>query len=101
MTHQSDGPVPNTRRLGVRITGRVQGVGFRRWTQKQADRLGLDGTVRNVSDGSVEVHARGPTDRVEEFASRLNDGPWLARVEELREVPVELADDARGFRILF
>lgn len=91
----------DSRRLGVRISGRVQGVGFRRWTEKQAGRLGVSGTVRNLPDGTVEVHARGPAARIREFRERLGDGPWMARVDGVREIPVELDADADGFRILF
>lgn len=90
-----------TARLGVRISGRVQGVGFRRWTEKQAGRLGLRGTVQNLPDGTVEVHAQGPAEGVREFRERLADGPWMARVDAVREVPVKLDADADDFRILF
>lgn len=87
--------------LGVRISGRVQGVGFRRWTEKQAERLGIRGTVRNLPDGTVEVHARAPAPELEEFRRRLDDGPWMARVDRVEEIPVDLPPEPSGFRILF
>ena len=55
---------------GFRVTGRVQGVGFRWWTRSLATRLGLSGSVRNLSDGSVAVHARGTDDQLAELKAR-------------------------------
>ena len=66
-----------------RVQGRVQGVGFRWWTRETARSLGLAGTVRNLPDGSVEVHARGPADGVAELGKRLRDGPAFARVDRV------------------
>lgn len=74
------------RRVGLELTGRVQGVGFRWWTARTAEALGLCGTVRNRSDGAVEIHLAGPGERVEEMRSRLEDGPGPARVDEVREI---------------
>jgi acylphosphatase len=64
-----------------RIRGRVQGVGFRWWTRSQARRLHLVGTVRNCADGSVEVQASGPPERIAEFHRLLTQGPPGAQVE--------------------
>jgi len=73
-------------RRGFRITGRVQGVGFRWWTRKTAQELGLRGTVRNRRDGSVEIHARGPDEAMERFRRKLRRGPTSARVREVEEI---------------
>ncbi|MFW6199134.1 MAG: acylphosphatase [Gemmatimonadota bacterium] len=87
------------RKRGFRVTGRVQGVGFRWWTQKSATSLGLRGTVRNCADGSVEVHAAGSTDSVESLEQLLHDGPSSARVEGVEEIdPRGSLPD--GFRIV-
>lgn len=64
-----------------RVRGRVQGVGFRWWTRSQARRLRLVGTVRNCSDGSVEVQASGPPERIAELRRLLTQGPPGAQVE--------------------
>lgn len=86
-------------RRGFRVTGRVQGVGFRWWTQKTASSLGLRGTVRNCADGSVEVHASGDPDAVASLAGRLEEGPSSARVEGVEEI--DAPDDLPGaFRII-
>lgn len=85
-----------TRRFTVR--GEVQGVGFRWAAQREAERLGLVGSVRNLPDGSVEAEAQGDQAAVDRFAEWLGHGPRWARV---REVAVEdLASlDASSFEI--
>jgi acylphosphatase len=55
-----------TRAVHVRISGRVQGVGYRDWTERKATALGLSGWVRNRSDGDVEAVFGGPTEAVDE-----------------------------------
>ncbi len=65
----------------VRVTGRVQGVWFRGWTQGEAERLGLRGWVRNASDGSVEAVIAGPEAAVDAMLAALHRGPELARVD--------------------
>lgn len=88
-----------TRELaGFRIHGRVQGVGFRWWTRRTADRLGIAGSVRNLSDGTVEVRAAGPADAMRDFESRLHRGPPSASVERLSRFEVNDVT-GREFRI--
>lgn len=72
---------------GFRVTGRVQGVGFRWWTRSLAQGLGLTGAVRNLPDGSVAVHARGPDARVDELRARLAEGPPGAHVAAVEPIP--------------
>ena len=72
---------------GFRVTGRVQGVGFRWWTRSLATRLGLSGTVANLSDGSVAVHARGAEERLAELRAYLTQGPPGARVASVDSLP--------------
>lgn len=86
-------------RKGFELTGRVQGVGFRWWTRKTAQELGLSGTVRNRRDGAVEIHAEGPEDAMRTFARRIRSGPSSASVSDVEEIASEggLPD---GFRIL-
>lgn len=68
---------------GFIVHGRVQGVGFRWWTSRTASAMGLHGTVRNRSDGTVEVRARGPAEELTRLAALLERGPRGARVERL------------------
>lgn len=76
---------------GFHVTGRVQGVGFRWWTRSQATRLGVSGTVRNLPDGRVAVHARGSDEQLRALEERLAAGPPLAAVQSVERVP--FADD--------
>ena len=77
MTH---GP-GHERRVKVTVTGRVQGVWYRAWTREEARDLGLDGWVRNCSDGSVEAVLAGSRDDVDTMLGLLKQGPPLAVVE--------------------
>lgn len=74
--------------LVARITGKVQGVGFRMSTVRQAHSLGVTGWVRNLEDGSVEALLQGPHDVIDKMLSWLHVGPRSARVEsvETRDV---------------
>lgn len=73
--------------LHVRITGRVQGVGFRWFVREKARRFGLSGWVRNLPDGSVEVIASGDAGQLELLRSELQRGPSGASVRALEDVP--------------
>ena len=68
---------------GFSVRGRVQGVGFRWWTQRTGSELGLVGAVWNRPDGAVEVHVIGPANAVEAFATELGQGPQGAHVDGL------------------
>lgn len=73
-------------RTGIVLEGRVQGVGFRWWARREANSLGLRGTVRNLSDGSVEVHVAGPTGPLAAFLAALEQGPPGAVITRARSV---------------
>ena len=62
------------------ITGRVQGVGFRFFTEAAAAREGLHGWVQNLPDGRVEISAEGEADAIERFERHVRHGPPGARV---------------------
>lgn len=85
---------------GFRVTGRVQGVGFRWWTRALAGRLGVAGTVRNAADGSVEVQARGSEHALAELERHLAEGPPHARVDAVERIPVSLPPHAEGFDVV-
>ena len=70
-------------RLWARVTGKVQGVGFRFFAQSVADNLQLSGWVRNDSDGSVELEAQGLPQQLEQFLLNLQQGPCMSRVEKV------------------
>ena len=64
----------------MRITGVVQGVGYRAWTEQAARQRGLSGWVRNRRDGSVEALISGPDDKVSEMLGYFWQGPTASRV---------------------
>ncbi len=70
--------------LHVRVSGVVQGVGFRWFVREKARRLGLSGWVRNLSDGSVEVVASGEQGQIDLLLGELRKGPEGADVEEIQ-----------------
>ena len=72
------------------VRGRVQGVGFRYFTQRAAAALGLCGYVRNLDDGSVEVYAIGTEGQLSELAGTLRQGPRWADVRAVEESGAEI-----------
>ncbi len=80
----------------ARITGRVQGVGFRDFVERAAARLGVSGWVRNRRDGSVEAVIAGDTSKVDELLTLCWQGPPSAKVDgvSVEDTP---APDAQGF----
>jgi len=71
----------------VRIRGRVQGVWFRGWTEREAERRGLSGWVRNMVDGSVEAVFHGPAEEVEAMVADCWRGPKAASVTNVTVEP--------------
>jgi acylphosphatase len=84
------------RSVRLRITGRVQGVGYRAWAMRQASALGLRGWVRNRLDGSVEALAIGDADGVVRMIAACQQGPFGARVSEVAVSEAE-DDGSDGF----
>ena len=84
--------------IHLTVHGRVQGVGYRWWTEQAAARLGLDGWVRNRADGTVEILAIGGPAALEQFVQACRQGPSAARVAHIRRD--EAADDgSAGFEM--
>ncbi len=79
------GPPDASLRLEVRLSGGVQGVGFRQFAQRAAREVGVAGHARNMKDGTVGVVAEGERARLEAFLDRLREGPPAARVEGVEE----------------
>ncbi len=82
----------------VLVTGRVQGVAFRWSTQREAERLAVDGWVRNRTDGRVEAWVEGEAGAVEELLRWMGDGPPSARVTGLEEREV-VPESVTGFDV--
>ena len=83
----------------ARVSGRVQGVGFRWATREKARELGLVGWVRNLPDGQVELHVEGAADALAAFEVWLAVGPAGAVIEALELEDAELGQFER-FEIL-
>ena len=81
------------------VRGRVQGVGFRWFVEREAHILGIAGWVRNNADGSVEVFAQGTRDQLSGLKSRLRDGPRAARVDAVEESEAPPTSGLSSFRI--
>lgn len=76
-----------TKTLHVRITGLVQGVGYRAWTEQAARSRSLGGWVRNRRDGSVEAVISGADDKVDDMLAHFWIGPTDSRVERVDAQP--------------
>ena len=81
------------------VRGRVQGVGFRWFVEREAHTLGIAGWVRNNSDSSVEVLAMGTRDQLVGLRSRLREGPRAARVDDVEESEAKPVAGLTSFRI--
>jgi acylphosphatase len=88
-------------RLTARITGRVQGVGFRWWVRRHADGLGLTGWVMNDHDErAVEVVAEGPSEALDELERLIGQGPPGALVESVERRREPASGEFDGFGIV-
>ncbi len=86
--------------IHIVVSGVVQGVGYRAWTQRTARELGLVGWVRNLEDGRVEIYAAGDPDAVLDLSLLCHEGPRGAMVRQVmsRLAPVE--PELMGFEIV-
>jgi acylphosphatase len=88
-------------RMTARITGRVQGVGFRWWIRSHADALGLRGWVMNAdNERSVELVAEGSREALDELHRLLQRGPSGARVESVDARRSPASGEFSGFGIV-
>ncbi len=81
------------------MSGRVQGVGFRRYVQRWAAKLALDGWVRNEPDGTVRLVAEGTPEALDRLTRLLWGGPPGASVDDVAAERTESRDEPGGFRI--
>ncbi len=97
MTSKHDHSPAQARRFLVR--GRVQGVGFRWFVEREAHILQITGWVRNNPDGTVEVLAVGTRDQLAGLRSRLQEGPRAARVDNIEESEAEPVAGLNSFQV--
>ncbi|NLB82826.1 MAG: acylphosphatase [Synergistaceae bacterium] len=79
--------------------GRVQGVGFRHWAARSAQKLNLTGLVRNLPEGSVEVQAQGSEQSVNVLDNLLRKGPSSARVVRVTAIDCPLKESEDSFLV--
>jgi acylphosphatase len=91
----------DTIRAHLIIEGRVQGVFFRDSTRREAIELGLCGWVKNRFDGSVEVVAEGPKEKIETLIAWCHHGPPIARVTKVHEIREDYTGEFDSFRVTF
>ncbi len=84
--------------IQITVSGRVQGVGFRYYTQKVARAWGLKGFVKNLSNGDVYIEVQGPPDQLSVFLLEIRKGPIMSRVEKM-EVCEMFLQGTSGFEI--
>jgi acylphosphatase len=88
------------RTVGLIITGRVQGVGYRAWVEREANARDLSGWVRNRRDGSVEALFSGETTAVDAMVEAARSGPRMAEVADVKVMDQPADPDLRGFRTI-
>jgi acylphosphatase len=81
------------------VRGRVQGVGFRFFVEREAHTLGIAGWVRNNPDGSVEGMAMGTEEQLSALRAKLQKGPRAARVDQVDEADAKPVPNLNTFRI--
>ena len=82
------------------ISGLVQGVGFRYFAMREAQRANIIGYIKNLPDGTIESVVEGSREAIASFKEALRRGPSHARVESLDITYEDFAGEFRGFRIL-
>lgn len=87
-------------KIQVFISGKVQGVGYRFWTVNQAQKLGVNGWVRNLKDGRVEAVFEGESEKIEQMIQACFRGPRASKVENVI-VNEDNPEGIEGFQIRY
>jgi acylphosphatase len=88
-----------TRRVKILVSGRVQGVYFRMFTQNKAKQFGIKGCARNLADGRVEIIAEADNNSIEKFIQWCHTGPVTARVDHVEMTELESDEIFMSFEI--
>jgi acylphosphatase len=89
------------KRIAVRVEGRVQGVFFRDYTDREAQRLQLNGWVRNRADGSVEAEVEGEPEQLEAMIAWFHEGSPLSQVTAVHVAEIPTLNEARPFSVRY
>ena len=87
------------RRVKILVSGRVQGVYFRMFTQNKAKHFGIKGCAKNLPDGRVEIIAEGVHNSIENFIKWCRKGPITARVDNVEIIELESDEALTSFEI--
>lgn len=89
------------RSVRITVRGKIQGVSYRAFAKEQAEKLHLEGTIQNNSDGTIIIDISGIPDILEEFIDALYEGSPKSHVESIEEEPLPQGRNFRGiFRII-
>ena len=89
------------RLIHIIVKGKVQGVYFREFTKRQALELGLAGTVKNLTNGSVEIYAKGEDSKLEMFKKWCWEGSPYSRVDDVIVTDQSINRCFQSFQIIF
>lgn len=89
------------KRLRIYVSGIVQGVGYRYFTKKKAQEMGVKGYVMNLPDGRVLVVAEGEEQNLEKFLSSLKEGPKFASVKGIEITEEDFKGEFDSFEIRY
>jgi len=89
-----------TRKVKILVTGRVQGVYFRAFTQNKAKQLSVSGSVKNLPDGRVEIIAQADEMLIEKLVKWCHKGPVTARVDHVEIIELEPDAEFTSFAII-
>lgn len=89
------------KRLAITVKGRVQGVGFRYFTEMQARIYEITGWVCNTVDGGVEIEAQGEVSKLELFLEMVGEGPALSQVTDIQFKDIPVLETERNFDIRY
>ncbi len=88
-------------RYSIIVDGRVQGVGFRYFTQMIAIRYNLTGWCKNLSDGKVQIEVQGEKDNVLKFINTIRKGNNFSRVDDIDLTELSLEENEKKYRITY
>ncbi|MDO5517010.1 MAG: acylphosphatase [Clostridium sp.] len=88
-------------RYSIIVDGRVQGVGFRYFTQMIAMRYNLTGWCKNLSDGKVQMEVQGPKENVINFISAIRKGNHFSRIDDMDLSELTIKENEKKYRITY
>jgi acylphosphatase len=89
-----------SRTVNIIVSGKVQGVYFRANAQKQAEKFGVTGWVKNLPDGAVEILAQGKHDAIAQLIGWCHKGPMFAKVADVKVTDLFHQPTFSGFEVL-